>query len=293
MIAPRPIRALAVGHVTLDRFGTDFHPGGSALYASLVFHHLGARTTLITAHGDDFSPGRILEGIETWVLPGRTTTTFENTYPVSGPRVMRVAHPAPPLRPADFPPPPETTVAFLAPVAGEVPLTAWVNRLRGVTVIGLGLQGFLKRAGAPAAAAMCELAPRPFLPSDEVLKKIDAVFCSQEDLSGYGSDALFDRLRRAVPLVAVTNGDAGAAVFERGRPFRVGVLPADVIDPTGAGDSFAAGFLFGLGMGASPREAARIGTAVAANVIGKKGVAGTRESAEALESATRVPVFPA
>src|SRR5436309_2036475 len=45
---------VAVGHVTLDRFGTDVRPGGAALYAALTAHRLGLSVGILTSHGDDF-----------------------------------------------------------------------------------------------------------------------------------------------------------------------------------------------------------------------------------------------
>ena len=47
---------------------------------------------------------------------------------------------------------------------------------------------------------------------------------------------------------------------------RVGALPIDVVDTTGCGDAFSAGFLRGLSLGRSREEAARLGCAAAAIV---------------------------
>ena len=47
---------------------------------------------------------------------------------------------------------------------------------------------------------------------------------------------------------------------------------ADVIDKTGAGDFFAAGFLYGIQKGLSPEESAEIGNKSAAHVISEIGV---------------------
>lgn len=51
-------------------------------------------------------------------------------------------------------------------------------------------------------------------------------------------------LAREVPIVALTRGSAGVKVFLYGaKPVSIPVVPVEVIDPTGAGDAFAAGFL--------------------------------------------------
>src|SRR4030095_2249645 len=45
---------VAIGHVTLDRFGEVTRPGGAALYAAVTAHRLGLSAAILTSHGDDF-----------------------------------------------------------------------------------------------------------------------------------------------------------------------------------------------------------------------------------------------
>jgi sugar/nucleoside kinase (ribokinase family) len=63
------------------------------------------------------------------------------------------------------------------------------------------------------------------------------------------------------------------------------------VDPTGAGDVFAAGYLFAIAGGAEPVEAARLGAAAASIVV--EGVGGERldRVGEAFERARSVPVL--
>jgi sugar/nucleoside kinase (ribokinase family) len=96
------------------------------------------------------------------------------------------------------------------------------------------------------------------------------VILGEDDVRGQGD--LVARLARAVPLVAFTLGAQGCALLERGRTRRVGAFPTREVDPTGAGDVFAAGLLFALAGGAEPVEAARLGAAAASFVV--EGVGG-------------------
>ncbi|MEN9739991.1 MAG: hypothetical protein RLZ72_257 [Actinomycetota bacterium] len=73
------------------------------------------------------------------------------------------------------------------------------------------------------------------------------------------------KLTEHFPLVITTCGGKGVLVAERGKPIEhVTVHPVEVVDPTGAGDSFNAGLLAALAGGASPVEAAENGARVAA-----------------------------
>ena len=78
-----------------------------------------------------------------------------------------------------------------------------------------------------------------------------------------GCRALLDR---GVGCVAATCGAEGAVVVDRQRETRVAAFEVDVVDTTGCGDAFSAGFLRGLSLGRGPGDAARLGCAAAALV---------------------------
>jgi sugar/nucleoside kinase (ribokinase family) len=78
-----------------------------------------------------------------------------------------------------------------------------------------------------------------------------------------GSRAL---LERGVGCVAATRGPDGAVVVTADGVEEVPAFEVEVLDTTGCGDSFSAGFLRGLSLGADRREAAVLGCAAAALV---------------------------
>ena len=65
-------------------------------------------------------------------------------------------------------------------------------------------------------------------------------------------------------MVIVTRGESGSSVIARDGESQVpAVTPARIVDPTGVGDAFRAGFLKGLAQGASPVVCAQIGSVAA------------------------------
>ena len=86
------------------------------------------------------------------------------------------------------------------------------------------------------------------------------------------SEALVDRLQSSqIPRMVVTMGDQGAVYAEiNGNHGVVQPQKVDVIDTTGAGDSFFAGVAVGLTYGKNLEESCRIGTRLASSVISTK-----------------------
>jgi sugar/nucleoside kinase (ribokinase family) len=109
-----------------------------------------------------------------------------------------------------------------------------------------------------------------------VRDQVDLLFGNEDELcSLYEVDSLdeaIDRVRRECPLVAVTCGANGSKVVTPDGTVPVSAAGVDrVLDTTGAGDLYAAGFLFGLTTGESLDACARLGSIAAAEVISHVG----------------------
>ena len=107
-------------------------------------------------------------------------------------------------------------------------------------------------------------------------KTVDIVFANESELHALYETADFDTAVRALrddcELAAVTRGAEGAMVVERDGTEAVKVFPVErVVDSTGAGDLFAAGFLAGLARRQSAADCARLGAFAAAEIISHVG----------------------
>jgi adenosine kinase len=101
---------------------------------------------------------------------------------------------------------------------------------------------------------------------------VDLVFANERELHSLYETADFDTaleaLRNDARLAVVTRSEKGCLVVSREETDAVAANPIDrLVDATGAGDLFAAGFLVGLSRGADNRTAARLGALAAAEVI--------------------------
>jgi sugar/nucleoside kinase (ribokinase family) len=135
-----------------------------------------------------------------------------------------------------------------------------------------------KTAGVPVAFSLAD----PFFVSknrEDYLRLVrdyaELVFANRDEalaITGrdHAQEALRD-LRKLCPEVALTLGHAGALIALHGETAYVEAFPVTPVDTTGAGDAFAAGFLYGRVTGASPLQCGRLGTYFASRVITQIG----------------------
>jgi sugar/nucleoside kinase (ribokinase family) len=122
--------------------------------------------------------------------------------------------------------------------------------------------------GEQAAAIVDWIAP--------AFQHLDYLLPNEEQVLGLTGcndvvDGCRELLQRGIGCVAATCGADGAVVVGPETEERVPALATDVVDTTGCGDAFSAGFLRGLSLGAAQRECALLGSAAAALVAGGLG----------------------
>jgi sugar/nucleoside kinase (ribokinase family) len=109
-----------------------------------------------------------------------------------------------------------------------------------------------------------------------VRDEIDVLFANEDELKSLYELDDFDEavalLRHDCHIAAVTRSEKGSVIVTRDDVHVVPAAPVDaVVDTTGAGDLFAAGFLRGLTQGKDLTSCARIGAIAAAEVISHVG----------------------
>jgi adenosine kinase len=123
---------------------------------------------------------------------------------------------------------------------------------------------------------------------------VDLVFANEAELHALYQTSDFDtalkQLRADTKLGVVTRSEKGCVVASKDGVVAVPAFPIDkMVDTTGAGDLFAAGFLFGLVRGAGHENAGRLGALAAAEVIQHIG-ARPQVSLKELAQANGLPV---
>jgi sugar/nucleoside kinase (ribokinase family) len=107
-------------------------------------------------------------------------------------------------------------------------------------------------------------------------KDLNILFANEEEAKALFEEESFDAVVRHTKawggIAALTRSAKGCVIVEDGAVHEVPAAPvAQVIDTTGAGDQFAAGFLFGLTRGKPVAECGRLGALAAAEVISHYG----------------------
>ena len=266
-----------LGHVSIDhlRFpGRDeiLYPGGAAAAVATSAALAGARVGLITKVGEDF-PREWLEKLASvldvggvQILPGRTIhiyMIYHEDGTVDAPVDMGVAR-----NMGETPIPEEymgAEIFHIAPIPPEEQLKA-LKRLEGKR-ISLDFNPTYIEDYAKRTELMREIASRVevLFPNERealTITKVRNVKRAAEVLYGWGAK-----------VVVITRGERGVLVYDGDfREFpALPISPHEIVDPTGAGDAFAGGFLVMYSRGAALEDCVRRGLERAREVLKKTG----------------------
>jgi sugar/nucleoside kinase (ribokinase family) len=105
---------------------------------------------------------------------------------------------------------------------------------------------------------------------------VDILFANEAEITSLYQTKSFDeaarRARADTKLAALTRSEKGSVILGEGKSIAIPAAPvAKVVDTTGAGDLYAAGFLYGVATGRDLETAGRLGSLAAAEIISHIG----------------------
>ncbi len=272
---PSHIDFLVIGHVTKDLLQSGgYVVGGTATYAAVTAQRLGLRVGVVTSASPDLDLPSALAGAQVAVVPSSVSTTFHNAY-VNGRRVQRIHDLAKPLRPSALPEAWRSSpIVLLGPLAGELG-TEWLGLFHG-SLIGVVPQGWMRQWDAQG-----HVFPKPWSDAGQVLSAIDVLILSEDDVGR--DEALMRVYAGQVALMVVTRGNRGATVHWQSSSQDLPAYEAQELDPTGAGDVFAAAFLIRFRETGDPYAAASFANCAASFSVEGEGTSTipTRSQVEA------------
>lgn len=231
---------LALGHIAADlRPDGTAVLGGSVSYAATTAVRLGLSAGVVTKARAADAPELLAQSdprVAWHLVDASATTTFRNDYDAAGNREQVLVDLAPPLSARDLPIEwSQTRILHLAPVVHETGED--VAEAVNAAFVGFTPQGWFRelKIGQPVMHRQWTLPP-------SLLDRVDAVVVSAEDLAGEGEPGALRRLADRVPVLVITRGSAGAMAYAGGQALGVPASTARAVDPTGAGDVFAAAF---------------------------------------------------
>jgi sugar/nucleoside kinase (ribokinase family) len=274
---------LAIGHVTEDVWRDGrVTPGGTAWFAALAARRLVEHVSVLTAAADDYDVERHLPGICVHRLTSPVTTQFENIYTPAG----RIQYTQPsPLRltPTHLTPALcQSRIVHLAPVCDEVS-PDFVDVLPPDVFIGVTPQGWLRRWDETG-----RVHPKSWDAAPRVLKRANATVISIDDVAGDWPLALTWAAQTS--LFVVTESADGCTLFLRGKPYRIPAPAVREVDPTGAGDIFAATLFVVLQRGVDPITACRFANCIAARSVTRSGLDSLPTAADLKHCSTILPI---
>jgi sugar/nucleoside kinase (ribokinase family) len=258
-----------LGHIAIDtiitREASRLELGGSPTYISLIFQATGIETVAVTKVGYDFPKNysKTLEERGISVSPSlkKPTTRFILDYTGSE-RGLLVPTICDPIQPLDIGDLPETTI--IAPIIGEIP-DETLKEIRS-TILAIDPQGFVRHREPDGNIVFHKWLDREVLARTSILKASERELRLMVGIGGWDGLGKINQL--GVRVALVTKGSAGSDMLVDGARYSIPAYDRiKIVDVTGAGDSFIAGFISEFSKGESPEWCASYASAAASSVI--------------------------
>ena len=274
-----------IGHITLDKVVTPqavkHMAGGTSFYFSSAIRNMDVSYTLVTSLAENEMPtveALRAKGTEVHASTCAHTVYFENIYSGNQDhRTQRVLQKADPftveqLQGID------AQIFHLGPLlADDIPVSL-IKELSSRGRVSLDAQGYLRKVEDK------NVIPVDWPAKKEALQYIDILKVNEHELEAL--TGLTDIKKGALVLaewgvkeVVITLGSMGSVIYADGLFYNVpAYIPTAVVDATGCGDTYMAGYLYQRTKGASFQEAGEFAAAMASFKIESSGpFTGTKE----------------
>lgn len=271
---------VTVGHFAIDTISSPkLIPertalGGSPTYVSVAAAELGAKVSVISKCGKDFSDQYLdwlrsnhvdLSGLKR--IRSGDTTRFVLRYQQKHKRRLQLKALAPAIKVRDIPNSLRAQAIHVGPIANEVSISVVRKLAKLAPILSLDPQGFVRDFNAHGNVRPKRLKAGP------ILELIDVYKSSEDEMRRMTGIANLRQAARkihdhGVELVIATRGLHGSALLFEGVFYNVPACkPKVVLDPTGAGDAYIGAFLAEYLRGEDPYWCACAGSAAASFVV--------------------------
>ncbi len=289
-----------IGHITKDLIRIDGKlykemPGGTAYYVSIALRSLGFKVAVITkvsrVEQEPLLSNLRRCGIAVCCQESAETTIFENSYHSDNfdDRIQTVHALAVPFSPNDIASI-EAVLFHLGPLTNrDISLDVLQAVSRKGKLVSLDVQGFVREVEHGKVKAV------DWHEKTEGLPYIDLLKAGEQEARVLSGEAEVThaalRLASYGPVeVIITRGSKGSVILSAGKFFHIPAFPARrIIDPTGCGDTYMAGYLYQRLHSGDLNTVGRFAAAVATAKLERFGpFCGTEEEVGAMSACMSV-----
>lgn len=268
-----------IGHITLDKVITPrfeaYMPGGTAFYFAKALKNLDHKNfKLVTSLGKTEMPvveQLREEGIDVDVIPSRRSVFFENKYGENmNNRTQRVLAKADPFTAENLKDIDAKVFHLGTLLADDFDLDV-IKALAAKGDVSVDVQGYLRKVEGERVVHIDYDKKREAMPYISILKANET---EMEVLTGTKNphEAAHILADWGCREVLLTLGDKGSLIYVGGTFYEIPAIPpTELVDATGCGDTYMAGYLYKRSQGAGYQEAGTFAAAMCTLKLAKKG----------------------
>ncbi len=280
-----------IGHITLDKIITPrletYMPGGTAFYVAHALanlDHSGFKLlTSVGPEGMKSVESIKARGIDVEVIPSSRSVFFENKYGEnSNERTQRVLAKADPFT-IDNLKNAEAKIFHLGTLLADDFSVDAVKLLSTKGIVSVDAQGYLREVRGE------QVHPVDWIDKKDALKYIDILKANEKEMETLtGSTDPYVAAKQLADWgcreVLLTLGDRGSIIYSDGVFYDIPAYPtSDIVDATGCGDTYMAGYLYSRSKGKGYVEAGKFAAAMCTLKLAHTGpFKGTEEDIEAV-----------